>query len=68
MLYSTAVMEAEQKPEFVFTKDTHIEGILPKGPYLPCIKAWRVGPFWQDTIDISCSRASYGMSVMIFFL
>ena len=26
----------------------YIEGILPKGPYL----AWRVGPFWQDTIKI----------------
>ena len=27
---------------------THIDGILPKGPY-----AWQIGPFWQDTLDIS---------------
>ena len=30
----------------------HIEGILPKGCYLPCV-SMAVGPFWQDTIDIS---------------
>ena len=29
----------------------HIEGILPKGPYLPCV-SMAVGPFWQDTIDM----------------
>ena len=29
---------------------TYIEGIPPKGPYLPCL---RLGPFWQDTIDMS---------------
>ena len=29
----------------------HIEGILPKGPYLPCVSmAGRA--FWQDTLDI----------------
>ena len=30
------------------------KGILPKGPYLPCVSiyAWQVGPFWQDTIDV----------------
>ena len=36
-----------------------IEGILPKGPYPPCLRmadrapyAWRVGPFWQDTLEM----------------
>ena len=28
-----------------------IKGILPKGPYLPCV-SMAGGPFWQDTIDI----------------
>ena len=33
----------------------HIEGILPKGPYLPCVSmAGR--PFWQDTFDICVSQ------------
>ena len=32
----------------------HIEGILPKGPYLPCV-SMAVGPFWQDTLDITSS-------------
>ena len=42
---------------------SHIEGILPKGPYLPCASMagrallagyprWQIGPFWQDTLDI----------------
>ena len=30
-----------------------IDGILPKGPYLPCL-AWQIGPFWQDTLDMGC--------------
>ena len=31
--------------------ETHFEGILPKGPYLPCVnKAGRA--LWQDTIDL----------------
>ena len=32
--------------------EIQIKGILPKGPYLPCILAWRVGPFWQNTIEM----------------
>ena len=32
-----------------------IEGILPKGPYQPCV-ACRVGPFWQDIIDMCQKR------------
>ena len=30
----------------------YIKGILPKGPICHA-KAWRVGPFWQDTLDIN---------------
>ena len=33
-----------------------LDRILPKGPYLPCLRmagrAWQVGPFWQDTIEL----------------
>ena len=29
----------------------YIEGILPKAPYLHAY-AWRVGPFWQGTLNI----------------
>ena len=29
----------------------YIEGILPKGPYPPCVRH-AIGPFWQDTLDI----------------
>ena len=28
-----------------------IKGILPKGPYLPCV-SMAVGPFWQDIINV----------------
>ena len=35
----------------IYSPLVNIEDILPKGPYLPCV-AWRVGPFWQDTLDI----------------
>ena len=31
--------------------DRHIEDILPKGPYLPCV-SMAGGALWQDAIDI----------------
>ena len=37
--------------QFRFINFKHIEGILPKGPYPPCLRmAYRA--FWQDTLDI----------------
>ena len=60
----------------------HFEGILPKGPYLPCVSmagrallagyprfvyAWRVGPFWQATLDLWVSFAAQ-LSVLHFII
>ena len=38
----------------------YFDGILPKGPYLPCV-SMAVGPFWQDNLDlgISCFAPEY---------
>ena len=33
--------------------DPYVEGILPKGPYP------RVGPFWQDTLDVLYKNWTY---------
>ena len=30
---------------------SQFDGILPKGPYLPCV-SMAVGPFWQDTLEL----------------
>ena len=48
--------------EKVKSHHTQIKGILPKGPYPPCVilpkgpirhaYAWQIGPFWQDTLEI----------------
>ena len=35
----------------------YIEGVLPKGLYRMAY-AWRVRPFWQDTLDIRISGSS----------
>ena len=37
----------------VAADQAHIEGILPKG------SAWRVVPFWQDTLDMDVSHYWY---------
>ena len=47
---------------------THVEGILPKGPYLPCVGMWWVGPFWQDTPDLSLHKAQFkGIHVKLWY-
>ena len=37
--------------------DVHVGGILPKGPYPPCLRM-ADRPFWQDTLDVSPWTAS----------
>ena len=37
------------------TDDVHIEGILTKGSYRHAY-AWQIGPFWQDTLDMSYDK------------
>ena len=39
---------------YIFTV-TYFEGILPKGPYLPCVSmaGWAL---WQDTLDLRCVK------------
>ena len=34
----------------------YIDGILQKGPYLPCVSMAGRGPFWQDTIDMQIRK------------
>ena len=43
----------------------HIDCILPKGPYLPCVS---IGPFWQDTLDIICITCSGIFSCTFLFV
>ena len=40
----------------------HIEGILPKGPYPPCLRM-ADRPFWQDTLDICVTQPQLNMHV-----
>ena len=35
-----------------------IEGILPKGPYMPCLRM-ADRPFWQDTLDIWLAQSQW---------
>ena len=42
----------------------YIKGILPKGPYLPCV-SMGVGPCCQDTIDMHLSQVLFGFVISI---